>query len=69
MGAYVVYARWLPPERFASIAANMIAVGSIGGIVATTPLALLLEQVTWRTMFVGLAGVTALLAAMLSFDP
>jgi MFS family permease len=64
MGAYVVYARWLPPERFATIAANMIAVGSIGGIAATTPLALLLEHVTWRTMFVGLAGVTAALGLL-----
>ncbi|MEQ9640958.1 MAG: MFS transporter [Alphaproteobacteria bacterium] len=62
MGAYVVFARWLPPERFATVASLMIAFGSIGGLVATTPLALLLEHVTWRTVFVGLAVLTAGLA-------
>lgn len=63
MGAYVVFARWLPPERFATMASLMIAFGSVGGLAATTPLALLLEHVTWRTVFVGLAVLTASLAS------
>ncbi|MFT6914728.1 MAG: putative MFS family arabinose efflux permease [Motiliproteus sp.] len=55
-GSMLVIGRQCPPERFAYITALVIAVGSLGDLLGTTPLALLAEWLGWRS---------ALLLAML----
>ena len=58
--------RWAPPERFATVAATVLALGSvIGGLLATTPLALALHTIGWTPTYLAmdLACALALLVA------
>jgi predicted MFS family arabinose efflux permease len=58
--------RWAPPERFATVAATVLALGSvIGGLLATTPLALAFKHLGWTPTFlaVGLLCALAMAAA------
>lgn len=64
MGGFVVLARWFPRERFAAASGLMVAAGSVGGLAATAPLALLIEAFGWRAVFVGVAVFSAALGAL-----
>ena len=66
MGGFVIFARWVPPDRFATASSMMIACGSFGGLLATSPLAALVELVGWRSTFVGVAALTGLLAVLVA---
>jgi predicted MFS family arabinose efflux permease len=54
---------WFPPQRFATLAGVTMFVGNLGAVVAGGPLAWLVTQTSWRTVFVALAALSALLAA------
>jgi MFS family permease len=72
MGPLYVFARNHTAERFALLSAAMIGFGSIGNLLGGTPLALAQQSFGWRSVFVGLAGLSllsALLAAALVRDP
>lgn len=43
MGSLVAFARWFPPRRFSAMAGFMLAVGGLGSLISTTPLALAAE--------------------------
>ncbi len=60
MGSLVVATRWFPPDRFAAIASFFVAMGTLGALLATTPLAAVSEAVGWRSAFFLMAGVTLL---------
>jgi predicted MFS family arabinose efflux permease len=53
---------WFPPERFATLAGITMFAGNLGAVVAGAPLAWLITVVSWRTVFVALALLSALLA-------
>jgi sugar phosphate permease len=55
-------AEWFRTDEFATVSGGSQSVGSLGALVGTTPLALLVEEVGWRLSFVGIGGVTLLLA-------
>ena len=55
-------AAWLRPEEFATAAGWTQTVGNVGGLAASTPLALLVEAAGWRETFVLIGSVTLLLA-------
>lgn len=55
-------AEWFRTDEFATISGLSQAVGSLGALVATTPLALLVESVGWRNAFVTIGLVTFVLA-------
>ena len=59
MGAMVACSRWFPPDRFATLAAILIATGNLGGILSTAPLALVADAIGWRGAFFAMAAVTA----------
>ncbi|HZD26817.1 MAG TPA: MFS transporter [Alphaproteobacteria bacterium] len=61
MGAYAVFARWVPVDRFSTFSAWMIAVGSMGGMTATAPLAAAVEWVGWRPTLLAVGVFTVLL--------
>lgn len=65
MGALVLLGRWFPPHRFAPLSALLFAIGGSGTLLATTPLAAITAAVGWRGAFVGMAAVTACLAALI----
>ena len=60
MGSLVVCTRWFPPDRFATMAAALVAVGNLGNLLATTPLAVTVETIGWRGAFIATAALTAL---------
>ena len=62
MGSVVVCARWFPPDRLATMASIVLAVGGAGNLLSATPLAMATEQIGWRGAFMAMAGITALLA-------
>lgn len=63
MASYYIFAREYPPARFATLAALMLGVGSVGNLVASYPTALAAELIGWRGTLGGLAALSALVAA------
>ncbi|NVO56003.1 MFS transporter [Rhodobacteraceae bacterium B1Z28] len=59
MASYYIFAREYPPAKFATLAALMLGVGSVGNLVASYPTALAVELMGWRATMVGLAVISA----------
>ena len=59
MASYYIFARQFPPVQFATLAALMLGVGSLGNLVAAWPMALAAETVGWRAALWGLAAISA----------
>ncbi|MDV4143314.1 MFS transporter [Shimia sp. FJ5] len=62
MASYYIFATSYPPARFATLAALMLGVGTVGNLVASYPMALASELIGWRLSLVGLAALSALTA-------
>jgi predicted MFS family arabinose efflux permease len=63
VGSLVILARWYPRARFAAAMATLFAFANAGNLAATLPLAASVTAWGWRSTFVALAAITALLAA------
>ncbi|MEL7279649.1 MAG: MFS transporter [Pseudomonadota bacterium] len=63
MASYFIFAREFPPAKFATLAALMLGVGSVGNLVASYPMALAAEALGWRASLVGLAVISVAVAA------
>ncbi len=63
MASYYIFAREYPPARFATLAALMLGVGSIGNLVASYPTALAAELIGWRGTLAGLSALSIAVAA------
>lgn len=55
-------ANWFRADEFGTMNGLSFAIGGIGGILATTPFALLVDSTDWRTSILGLAVVGAFVA-------
>ena len=64
MGSYKLLALWFSPRAFASMAGILVAVGTIGNMVATTPLVMLVEQMGWRSGFQLIAFINLALTSL-----
>jgi sugar phosphate permease len=53
---------WFRPHEFATVAGSSQSIGAVGAIVGTGPLALLVDAIGWRWSYIGIGGVTAILA-------
>ncbi len=62
MASYYIFARQFPAAQFATLAAVMLGVGSIGNLVASYPMALMVEMIGWRPALWGLAGLSVAVA-------
>ncbi|MBC6406926.1 MAG: MFS transporter [Rhodobacteraceae bacterium] len=62
MSGYFIFARRFSPARFATLAALMLGVGSIGNLLASYPMAWASEVLGWRSILLLLAVLCALLA-------
>ena len=60
-------AMWYPAERRASLAGWIMMAGSLGALLATSPLDHVLSITTWRTVFVALGVSTILVAAAIAW--
>jgi MFS family permease len=63
MAALHTFSHWFGSERQASLTAWMMAAGGLGAISASSPLNAVLQVTGWRQVFVGLAVLTAMIAA------
>ena len=66
MAAFKAFAQWFPPERQATITGYLMALGVLGALGASTPLALISSQTGWRSVFVYGAGLTVIAAALIA---
>ena len=72
MGALYVFGRSYAPHRFALLSSWLIALGSMGNLLAATPLALASAHMGWRNAFLAIAAMTlgaAVVSALLVRDP
>lgn len=63
-GPLVLFSRWYPPERFAQMSGILIAVGNLGVIASTAPLAWFTAAFGWRAAFWVTAAITVLLIGL-----
>jgi sugar phosphate permease len=54
---------WFRPREFATVAGSSQSIGALGALAGTGPLALLVDAIGWRWSYVGIGGVTIVLAA------
>lgn len=64
MGPLSLFARWFPPRLFATITGLLVAVGALGQILASTPLALLDQAVGWRGSYLIFAAINLVQAIL-----
>jgi MFS family permease len=62
MGSLKVFTLQFPLEKFATLMGTLVSVGTVGSILATSPLAYLTSTIGWRMTFMITGGVTAILA-------
>ena len=67
MGSYKLLTMWFSPRAFGSAAGFLVAVGTIGNMVATTPLVLMVKQMGWRASFQLIAVINLLLTVCFYF--
>ena len=59
-----IQSNWFPAEKFASMSGLTSFIGSLGGLLAQTPLILLVGLIGWRSSFVAMGVITLVLAAL-----
>ena len=64
MAPLMIYTRWFAPELFSTLSGIHIAAGTLGGIFATAPLAMIAEWAGWRAAFTGTAAFTFLMGVL-----
>jgi predicted MFS family arabinose efflux permease len=65
MGPLKLLTEWFAPNTFATVSGLLYAIGTLGNIVAATPLVLLVEQLGWRLSFQAIIAFHLLLTLML----
>jgi sugar phosphate permease len=61
MGTFKLLTLWFSPRKFATLMGVVVAIGTVGNMVATTPLVVLVENIGWRAGFQLIAAVNLLL--------
>ena len=64
MGSMKVFILHFPARKFATLAGTILSIGTLGNILAASPLAYLSSTIGWRIAFLIAAGVTAFLAVL-----
>lgn len=64
MGSLKLISNWFPPRQFATLSGLLLALGTLGNMLAATPLALVVEKLGWRLSIGSSSFVTGLLALL-----
>ncbi|MGD0237374.1 MAG: MFS transporter [Syntrophorhabdales bacterium] len=62
--AMKVYAEWFKPGEYGRVAGLFVGVGGVGWLMGAAPLAFLLERFDWRTIFIAIGALSALLTVV-----
>lgn len=62
MASFYIFARTFPPARFATLAAMMIGVGTVGNLISSYPMALAADTIGWRAAMWLLSAASAAVA-------
>lgn len=65
MGTLKLVSDWFAPLLFATLSGVVFSIGTLGNIVATTPLVLLVEKMGWQRSFQFIAGINIVLTCVL----
>jgi sugar phosphate permease len=65
MGTLKLISVWFGPLTFATLSGIVFSIGTLGNIVATTPLVLMVEQIGWRQSFQFIAVINLILIMLL----
>jgi MFS family permease len=65
MGSFKVFIMMHPPQRFAILSGTISAIGTLGAILATSPLAYLNATIGWRLTLFSCGVITAVLAVLI----
>lgn len=65
MSGFKAVVLWVPEERRALANACVMSLGALGLLVATVPMEFAVQAVGWRQVFWWLAGITAVMAALI----
>ncbi len=57
-----IFSIWFRKNEYATIAGMLVSLGNIGGLIAATPLAIMIVRFGWRNSVTGIGVVTVLLA-------
>jgi sugar phosphate permease len=64
MGTLKIITLWFTPLRFATLSALVFSLGTLGNLIAATPLVLLAQSLGWRRAFLVIAGINLVLAVL-----
>ncbi len=64
IGAFKVFTVRFRPEKFATLAGLNLSIGTLGNILAASPLAYLASTIGWRMTFALASGITTILAIL-----
>lgn len=64
IGSMKAITRWFSPREFATVSGLLVALGTLGNVLATSPLAMLVRAVGWRGSFWWIAAATAGLTSL-----
>ena len=65
MGSFKVFVLRFSPDRFATLVGILLSIGTLGNILAASPLAYLTSSIGWRMTFILAGGITTLLALLI----
>jgi sugar phosphate permease len=66
MATFTVFSHWYSRQEFGRVSGFMVAVGNLGNLLATAPLALAVAAVGWRSSFLAI-GIVQILVTLLVF--
>jgi len=61
MGSLKIFTNWFTPQEFPTVSGFMVAVGNLGNVTATAPLALAISRFGWRNTFLAASLVQIIL--------
>lgn len=67
MGAVKTFGNWVPANRLATMTTSMMALGGVGGIMTTSPLAWLNATYGWQAIFAASTGFVGVVALVIWF--
>ncbi|BCS52202.1 MFS transporter [Geobacter sp. SVR] len=64
MGTFTIFSHWYSKQEFGRISGFMVAVGNLGNLAGTAPLALAVAAVGWRSSFLAIGVVQVLVTVL-----